>query len=132
MAPRVWSDVQELLRYLAENWPFDPDDPFEPKAISPDARLPGGDTPLHLVAAWDDVLAIELLARAGAPVDGKGDMGCTPLAIAVARGNVAAACLLLKLGASPNSTNEFGSTPYEMAMREGSAAMKALLGESAA
>ena len=124
MAPQVWRDVDELLRYLAKSWPFDLEDPFKEKEISVSASVPGGDTPLHFVAAWDDVRGIELLAQAGAEVDACGDMSYTPLATAVARGNVAATRALLRLGASPHVMTEFGHTPYELAMREGSDQMK--------
>jgi uncharacterized protein len=116
---------------LAKNWPFDLDDPFGEKEISVNASVPGGDTPLHFVAAWDDVPGIELLVQAGASVDACGDMSYTPLATAVARGNVAAARALLRHGASPHVRTEFGHTPYEVAMREGSEEMKGAFREGA-
>jgi ankyrin repeat protein len=124
MAPQVWRDAEELLRYLAANWPFDPHAPFEAKSIPVNATLPEGDTPLHLVAAWDDVRGIELLMRAGAAVDARGDMSYTPLATAVTAGNVAAARALLAHGASPHVKSDFGHTPYEMASRNGSEEIK--------
>lgn len=124
MAPQVWLDAEELLRYMATNWPFDRDQPFEPKAIPVNATLPEGDTPLHLAAAWDDVRGIELLALAGAAIDALGDMSYTPLATAVAAGNIAAARALLRRGASPHVKSEFGQSPKEMAMRDGSEEMK--------
>ena len=124
MAPQVWRDAEELLRYMAMNFPFDRDAPFEPKAIPVYATLPEGDTPLHLTAAWDDVLGIELLVLAGAAVDPLGDMSYTPLATAVAAGNVAAARALLRRGASPHVKTEFGHSPKEMAMRDGAEEMK--------
>jgi ankyrin repeat protein len=124
MAPQVWRDAEELLRYLAANWPFDAEAPFEPKTIPVNSTLGDGDTPLHLVAAWDDVRGIELLVEAGAVVDALGDMSYTPLARAVAAGNVAAARALLQHGASPHVKTEFGHTPYEMAQRNGSQEMK--------
>jgi ankyrin repeat protein len=115
MAPRVWQDVDELLRYLAENWPFDADDMFKPKLISPNAQLPEGDSPLHLVAQWDDARGIELLAAAGANLDHQGDMEITPLGVAVSGPNLAAVRALLALGASPDIRDGFGSTPREAA-----------------
>ncbi|MBG9387426.1 ankyrin repeat domain-containing protein [Caenimonas aquaedulcis] len=126
MAPQVWRDVHELLRYLAKNWPFDLDDPFAEKEIPVNATVSGGDTPLHVVATWDDVRGIELLVQAGAEVDSIGDMTYTPLATAVAQGSVGAARALLRSGASPHIATEFGHTPYEMAMRDGSEEMKAV------
>lgn len=128
MPPQVWRDVEELLRYLAANWPFDPENPFESKVIPVDARA-GGDTPLHFAASWDDVRGIELLVDAGADVDNAGDMSCTPLATAVARGNVAAVRALLRFGASPRAISEFGITPYDIAMLNGSEEMKREFGE---
>jgi ankyrin repeat protein len=115
MAPRVWQDVDELLRYLAENWPFDPDEMFEPKLISPNAQLPDGDSPLHLVAQWDDARGIQLLAAAGANLDHQGDMEITPLGVAVGAANLAAVRALLALGASSDLRDGFGRTPRERA-----------------
>jgi len=40
------------------NWPFDPDEPFESKLIPANAKMPDGDTPLHLVAAWNAPAAL--------------------------------------------------------------------------
>ena len=131
MAPQIWRDVEELLRYMAKNWSFDHDDPFMEKAISVNATVPGGDTPLHFVAMWDDVRGIELLVQAGAEVDALGDMSYTPLATAVRKGNVAAAQALLRHGASPHVRTEFGHTPYQLAMREGSEEMKEAFGDCA-
>lgn len=123
MAPRVWTDVAELLRYLSENWPFDLKDAFKAKLIPLDAKA-AGDTPLHFVAAWGDLRGAKLLLEAGAPVDELGDMGYTALGVAVARGNADVAHLLLQHGASPSVRNEFGFTPLEIAMREGTEEMK--------
>lgn len=124
MAPQVWRDAEELLRYLAKNYPFDLEDPFEPKVIPANASIPGGDTPLHMVAAWNDVRGIELLAQVGGVIDALGDMSYTPLATAVSSGSVAAAHELLKLGASASIKTEFGQTAHELAMRDGSEEMK--------
>ena len=123
MAPRVWANVEELLAYLSENWPFDLDDPFKAKLIPLNAKA-AGDTPLHFVALWGDVRGTELLLAAGASVDELGDMGYTALGIAVSRGNVEVARLLLEHGASPRVVSEFGCTPLQTALREGSEEMK--------
>lgn len=128
MAPQVWRDAEELLRYLAANYPFDIDEMFEPKLIAVNSSLPDGDTPLHMVAAWGDVRGIDLLVRAGANVDALGDMSYTPLATAVGSGRVEAARALIDRGASPHLKTEFGQTPYEMAMRDGSEEMKEAFG----
>ena len=131
MAPRVWADVAELLRYLSENWPFDEADLFVAKKISVDAACTTtGDAPLHFVAAWDDVRGIELLVGAGATVDIRGDMGFTPLAQAVSSGSVAAARLLLSLGASAEIKTDFGRSPLESAMLEGNEEMKSVFREA--
>jgi uncharacterized protein len=127
IAPQVWRDAEELLRYLAANYPFDLEDSFEPKPIPVNSRLPGGDTPLHMVAGWGDVRGIDLLLQAGADIDARGDMSYTPLATAVRVGSVEAARALLQRGASPHVKTEFGQTPYELAMRDGSAEMKEAL-----
>lgn len=126
MAPKHWIDAKELLRYLATNWPFDVDEPFEAREIPLQAQVPGGDAPLHFVAAWDDVRGIELLIQAGAQIDARGDMSYTALATAVARGNVAAAKALLAHGASPHIRTEFGKSPCESALSEGTSEMKEL------
>ncbi|QKQ25797.1 ankyrin repeat domain-containing protein [Candidatus Reidiella endopervernicosa] len=107
MESNDWSDVRGLLRYMAEMFPFDQNDPFVAKEIDINARIPGGDTPLHLACQWDDQLAIRLLIEAGAEVNAVGDMESTPLHEAAMFASREAVELLLSCGASKASVNTF-------------------------
>lgn len=113
---RLWSSASEVLRYLAENWPFEPEWPDGSHEIGVNDTMGDGDTPLHFACRWGDALAVELLLRAGATVDHVGDMGVTPLGAAVGSGHAEIAALLLKNGASPHIQSEFGTTPFQEAM----------------
>ena len=90
------------------------------------SRRSDDDTPLHIVATWGDVEAIEMLARAGADVDAVGDLDSTPLYTAVLAGHAAAARTLLEAGASPYRRDKFGRTATELAMRSGNPELVAL------
>jgi ankyrin repeat protein len=113
---RSWSSASEVLRYLAENWPFEPDWPDGTHEIDVNDTMGDGDSPLHFACRWGDSLAVELLIRAGAAIDCAGDMGVTPLGVAVGSGHAEIAALLLRSGASPHVRSEFGTTPFEEAM----------------
>jgi len=113
---RPWTSALEVLRYVAENWPFEPDWPGGSHEIDVNASMADGDTPLHFACRWGDTLAVELLVRAGAFIDQAGDMGVTPLGAAVGSGHAEVAAFLLKNGASPFIKSEFGTNPFEEAM----------------
>jgi len=123
--PHQWSSASDVLRYMAENIPFEPEWPDGTHDIAVTATMPDGDTPLHFACAWGDLKAVELLVLAGAPIDKMGDMSITPLGTAVSGGHVEIAAFLLKHGASPFAQSEFGATPYQQASN-GSAAMRAI------
>lgn len=113
---RPWSSASEVLRYLAENWPFEPEWPDGSHEIGVNDTTGDGDTPLYFACRWGDALAAELLIRAGAQIDRPGDMGVTPLGAAVGSRHAEIAALLLKNGASPHVQSEFGTTPFQEAM----------------
>ena len=115
-AIRPWTSASEVLHYLAENWPFEPEWPDGTHEISVNASTADGDTPLHFACRWGDALAVSLLVHAGANVNQAGDMGVTPLGAAVASYHVEVAAFLLKHGASPQMVSEFGTTPLHDAM----------------
>jgi len=124
-AIRPWTNASEILHYLAENWPFEPEWPDGALEIGVDATMADGDTPLHFACRWGDVLAVSLLVNAGANIDQAGDMGVTPLGAAVASGHLDVAAFLLKQGASPHMISDFGTTPLDQAMG-GSPELRAL------
>lgn len=59
-----------------------------------------GNTLLHKIEKKTLVSVLQLLVKAGVPVDGKNRDGYTPLAVAVQRGNEAAAKYLIECGAT--------------------------------
>jgi ankyrin repeat protein len=118
---RRWTDAAELLRYLGEHFLFDSEHPYQATPVPPNARTPEGDTPLHVVARWNDAEAIALLIGAGAYVNAIGDMGETPLHIAAKTGDRTSIQLLLQNGADPSLRSEFGQTAEELLGKPGSA-----------
>lgn len=72
------------------------------------------DTPLHVVAYYNDVALLSALMPFVTNIDVRGDLDLTPLASAVAHGSVAAAAYLLWCGADPHAGNELDRTPLEM------------------
>jgi ankyrin repeat protein len=70
--------------------------------------------PLHVAAIWGDCSAIEILVRAGALLDERGEHGFTPLMEATAQGHHEACKLLVSLGAAP-VRNDDGQLPSEYA-----------------
>ena len=80
------------------------------------ANTPGlfKNRPLHVVAVWGECEGIEILVRAGARIDERGEHGFTPLMEATAQGHAAACALLVELGASP-VRNDDGQLPSECA-----------------
>lgn len=73
-----------------------------------------GDSPLHVVANWGDIEAIEILVSAGADINAKGETGFTPLHCAAEQNRSAAVVKLLQLGAKVLK-NDDGETPLELA-----------------
>lgn len=73
-----------------------------------------GDSPLHIVANWGDIEAIEILVSAGADINAKGETGFTPLHCAAEQNRPAAILKLLQLGARILE-NDDGETPLELA-----------------
>lgn len=128
---KKWRDVDQVLRAMAEEYPFDPDDPFEPKLIPINSTESTGDTPLHFMCFRDDVEAVRLLIDAGADVNFKGDMDYTPLHIAVRNSSPEVIGGLLSRGASPRVRNRFGKTPIDIALDRGDQEVLALLSKYA-
>jgi len=87
-----------------------------------------GNTPLHLAALDGRARAVELLVRAGAPVDQLTTDGWTPLLHASQLGELDTARVLLDLGANVNfrSTN-YGNSPLHRAANFGYIDMANLL-----
>ncbi len=84
----------------------------------PNARGPGGATPLHL--AVRDASKVELLLEHGAVVDATTEQGRTPLHLAASSaGGGPALELLLAAGASPNAPDREGVTPLQAASLSG-------------
>jgi ankyrin repeat protein len=115
-----WSSVEALLKYLEENFYFDP------PTVTITSRGADHDTPLHFACVWGDVGAVELLLEAGADPDAAGDLDCTPLYYAVRSGFVRCTARLLKAGASPDAYNELNYTPRKKALENGNPKMIAL------
>ncbi|HDS1215536.1 hypothetical protein A7X84_15120 [Stenotrophomonas maltophilia] len=80
----------------------------------PETRGAYEDTPLHVVAYYNDVALLSALMPFVTNIDVRGDLDLTPLTSAVAHGSVAAAAYLLWCGADPHARNELDRTPLEM------------------
>jgi ankyrin repeat protein len=91
-----------------------------------------GTTPLHWAADLDDVVAAELLIRAGADVKAANRYGVTPLYSAALNGNAAMLELLLAAGADVETALPEGETPLMTAARTGKVdAVRALIARGA-
>ena len=117
---RYWANVEHLLKYLEDNFYF------EPPTVTLSSRSPGDDTPRHFACVWGDVGAVEILLEAGAEVDASGDLGCTPLYESAYRGFVRCTARLLQAGASADASNELNSTPRAAALQSGNPKLVAL------
>jgi hypothetical protein len=104
-----WRNVAELLHYIGEYFTFE-------TPVTVHSRAGDEDTPLHTVAVWGDLTAVELLLDAGAEPDARGDLETTPLYNAVSFGHARCAARLLKAGASPDATNQLNYTPRKLAL----------------
>ncbi|EMI48222.1 hypothetical protein C405_17813 [Stenotrophomonas maltophilia AU12-09] len=80
----------------------------------PETRGAYEDTPLHVVAYYNDVALLSALMPFVTNIDVRGDLDLTPLTSAVAHGSVVAAAYLLWCGADSHAWNELDRTPLEM------------------
>jgi ankyrin repeat protein len=84
-------------------------------------------TPMHAAAAGGQHALVELLVRAGAPVDARDGAGNTPLIVAAANGLVESVRLLLAKGADPAARNAQGRPALDFAEERGEEEVAALL-----
>lgn len=68
-----WQSLEALLKYLEENFYFDP------PTVTITSRAAGDDTPMHFASIWGDLGAVEMLLDAGAAPDALEVLDCTPL-----------------------------------------------------
>jgi ankyrin repeat protein len=115
-----WRSLEALLKYLEENFYFDP------PTVTITSRAADDDTPMHFACIWGDLGAVELLLEAGADPDPPEALDCTPLYFAVSFGFVRCAARLLQSGASPDAYNELNTTPRKRALESGNPKMIAL------
>ena len=96
-----------------------------------DPNTPGlfGNRPLHIAAVWGDCEAIEILIKAGAEINQKGEHGFTPLLETVAQGNLEAVKVLVKHGAQAIKNDE-DQSPSEYAQISKNEAMVKYLQEN--
>ncbi|MDX1458028.1 MAG: hypothetical protein R3276_10600 [Marinobacter sp.] len=71
-------DIETILKEIEAVPDF-----FGHEVISVTYKNGYGDMPLHIVSGWGDCDAIQVLVRAGAPIDAPGEGGFTPLHCAV-------------------------------------------------
>ena len=107
------SDLADVLKRVGDVADFS-----DIAATGPNTRGLFGTRPLHVVAVWGDCNAIEVLVRAGALIDERGEHGFTPLMEATAQGHREACELLISLGAAP-VRNDDGDLPSEYADASG-------------
>jgi ankyrin repeat protein len=84
--------------------------------------------PIHAAAARKHAAIVEMLIRAGSPVDETQTGGFTPLHSAAQNGDLETARLLLAAGADPRRAAGAGQTPASLAAEKGFTELAALLG----
>jgi ankyrin repeat protein len=91
----------------------------------PDVSIADNDlnTPLHRIRPWTPLDHVQLLVRAGAPLDVQNKDGYTPLSIALLYSNEAAASYLIERQANVNLGSHLYGTPLYLACRESTVAM---------
>lgn len=72
-----------------------------------DQRNSMGDTVLHTVCSWGELAAVEVLVRAGADINAKGDLGATPIFNAVMGESSDVVAFLLNSGADVSVANDY-------------------------
>ena len=87
--------------------------------VDPNARDVAPSTALHWAAHRDDVVAAELLLRAGARAEAGSRYGATAVLVAVTNGSAAMLEILLDAGADPNVGLPEGETPLMRTARAG-------------
>jgi len=98
----------------------------------PTARCGGGQTPLHVAAAYDQAGMVELLLEFGHPVNLRDRMGRTSLHWAAESETTRIAEILLRAGADVNTVDELGNTPLSHAKEFGTRKVARFLEEHGA
>jgi ankyrin repeat protein len=88
---------------------------------------PGGETALHIAAAWDGLGAATRLLDCGADAEARTGRGATALHRACAMGATAVAELLIERGADPCAADECGRTPLHVAAEHNQTTLVAAL-----
>ena len=84
-------------------------------------------TPLLRAAQNGQILAVQILIRAGADLNKTNKDGATPLFLAAQEGHIAVAQLLLEAHADVNKANNAGATPLFIAAQNGQAGVVQIL-----
>jgi len=77
-----------------------------------------GNPIIMLVAAYNNVKAVEMLIARGADIEAKDGSGYTPLHVAAAAGHEGIVEMLLQTGAAVNPLNKKGQTPLDVAQMD--------------
>jgi len=80
-----------------------------------------GTTPLHWAVLSGDGAMVEILLRAGAPVDARNRYGITPLALAAQNGDLEVMQRLIEAGGDVNARRVAGDSVLMTAARTGNA-----------
>jgi len=79
----------------------------------------GNQTPLHICAAFNNVVGLEVLLKHGADIDAQDSLGATPLYRAAENGYLTCVRFLVKNGADIEKPERFGHSPLAMAAANG-------------